>query len=128
MVAKRNTWQRETVRRAMLQEQGFISAQELYDKLRAAGSPIGLATVYRSLSSLVELGEADTINSPAGENLFRFCNSGQHHHHLICRVCGATTEIAASEVESWAERIAQKHGYTEPSHIVDIFGVCANCR
>lgn len=127
MTAKRNTWQREAVRAAMASERTFISAQTLYDKLRAEGSPIGLATVYRSLSALAQAGEADTINSPEGENLFRFCTTGKHHHHLICRGCGATEEIDAAEVERWAEDIASKHGFSKPQHIIDIFGVCARC-
>ncbi|RRD35621.1 transcriptional repressor [Leucobacter sp. OH2974_COT-288] len=128
MTAKRNTWQREAVRAAMTNERSFISAQTLYDKLRAEGSPIGLATVYRSLSAMAEAGEADTINSPEGENLFRFCTTDKHHHHLICRSCGATEEIDAGEVESWAESIAAKYGYADPRHIVDIFGICEVCR
>lgn len=128
MASKRNTWQREAVRAAMQQEPGFISAQDLYERMRSEGSSIGLATVYRSLSALAESGEADTLNSPEGENLFRFCTTSDHHHHLICRSCGATLEIDASAVESWAESIATQYGYSDTSHIVDIFGTCADCR
>ena len=90
MVVKRNTWQREAVRAALADESGFVSAQQLHDRLRHSGSAIGLATVYRALASLVESEEADTLQSPEGENIYRFCQSSGHHHHLICRVCGHT--------------------------------------
>jgi Fur family ferric uptake transcriptional regulator len=62
-----------------------------------------------------------------GESLFRACTPGSHHHHLICRNCGLTVEIEADAVEQWAKNVAAEHGFTEPNHIVDVFGLCANC-
>ncbi|MBT1018574.1 transcriptional repressor [Canibacter sp. lx-72] len=128
MVIKRNTWQRDTVRTEMRRIQGFISAQGLYDQLRLKGLHIGLATVYRTLSSMTESGEADMLNSPDGENLFRFCKSNEHHHHLICRECGYAKEIEATPVEAWAAQVAHRNGFTQAQHIIDIFGICANCQ
>jgi Fur family ferric uptake transcriptional regulator len=127
MVAKRNTWQREAVRGALDQNEGFISAQSLHSTLRDTGSPIGLATVYRALADLQAEGEADSLQSPEGESLYRACESTAHHHHLICRNCGKTVEIEATEVEQWAHRVAGEHGFTEAQHIVDIFGLCEAC-
>lgn len=127
MTVKRNTWQREAVREALDSSGGFISAQGLHQSLRDAGSPIGLATVYRALADLATVGEADSLQSPDGESLYRACASIGHHHHLICRACGLTVEIEATEVEQWARRTASEHGFTEAQHIVDIFGFCASC-
>ncbi|MBT5575696.1 MAG: transcriptional repressor [Microbacteriaceae bacterium] len=123
---KRNTKQREEVWKALEATPEFVSAQELHLKLRGVGSTIGLATVYRTLNSLAEEGSADAL-SIEGENLFRACSPG-HHHHLICRACGATTEIEAGEVEVWARKTAGDHGYSNPQHIVDIFGTCPPCQ
>ena len=36
-------------------------------------------------------------------------------------------EIEADAVELWAKNVAAEHGFTEPNHIVDVFGLCANC-
>ena len=123
---KRQTWQREAVRDALSTSEGFVSAQSLHSSLRETGSSIGLATVYRALADLAEEGEADSLQQE-GESLYRACTPGSHHHHLICRSCGLTVEIEADEVEEWARTIAAKHGFTEPNHIVDVFGLCANC-
>ncbi|AJW80274.1 Fur family transcriptional regulator [Clavibacter michiganensis] len=124
---KRNTWQREAVRQALDASTEFVSAQRLHARLHEAGSPIGLATVYRALGDLAAEGDADSLQSPDGEALYRTCATGGHHHHLICRVCGKTVEIAADEVESWAHDVAARNGFTAPSHVVDVFGLCAQC-
>jgi Fur family ferric uptake transcriptional regulator len=124
---KRNTWQREAVRQALDASADFVSAQRLHARLHDAGSPIGLATVYRALGDLAAEGDADSLQSPDGEALYRTCDTGGHHHHLICRVCGKTVEIAADEVESWAHDVAARNGFTAPTHVVDVFGLCAAC-
>lgn len=126
-MAKRNTWQRERVRNALDDARGFVSAQSLHASLRDAGTGIGLATVYRALSDLAAEGEADSLQSPEGESLYRACLTPGHHHHLICRSCGLTVEIEADEVEQWAQRTARLHGFTEAAHVVDIFGLCTPC-
>ena len=122
---KRNTWQREAVRDALEHEAGFVSAQSLHATLRDSGSTIGLATVYRTLADLATTGEADSLQQE-GEGLFRACTSG-HHHHLICRKCGTAVEIEADAVEQWARTVAAEHGFTQPEHAVDVFGLCADC-
>ncbi|WP_165063150.1 Fur family transcriptional regulator [Marisediminicola senii] len=124
---KRNTWQREAVREALGTNEGFVSAQSLHSTLRETGSSIGLATVYRALADLAVEGEADSLQSDQGESLYRACTPGQHHHHLICRNCGLTVEIEADAVEAWAHRVAADNGFTQASHVVDVFGLCATC-
>ncbi|HTL40891.1 MAG TPA: transcriptional repressor [Pseudolysinimonas sp.] len=123
---KRNTWQREAVREALGEIDGFVSAQALHASLKDAGSEVGLATVYRALADLATEGDADSLQRE-GESLYRACTPGSHHHHLICRRCGATVEIAADAVETWARDVAAEHGYTQPQHVVDVFGLCPDC-
>lgn len=123
---KRQTWQREAVREALGSSEGFVSAQSLHSALRSEGSSIGLATVYRALNDLAEEGEADLLQQE-GESLYRACTPGTHHHHLICRNCGLTVEIEADAVETWAQDVAARHGFTAPHHIVDVFGLCPAC-
>jgi Fur family transcriptional regulator, ferric uptake regulator len=124
---KRNTWQREAVRDALDQTEGFVSAQGLHQALHATGSPIGLATVYRALADLAVTGDADSLQSPEGESLYRACSTNEHHHHLICRSCGLTVEIEADAVETWAKSVAAQHGFSQAAHVVDVFGLCAVC-
>ncbi|MEY4276170.1 MAG: hypothetical protein RIS26_633 [Actinomycetota bacterium] len=127
MTTKRNTWQKDAVRHALGEATGFVSAQQLHLVLRNHGSTIGLATVYRTLADLALANEADSLQSKDGELLYRACGT-MHHHHLICRECGKTVEIEASQVEQWADQVAKAHGFSSPSHTIDIFGVCASCK
>jgi Fur family ferric uptake transcriptional regulator len=126
VVVKRNTWQREAVREALGTTEGFVSAQTLHAHLREAGSSVGLATVYRALADLATEGDADALQQE-GESLYRACTPGSHHHHLICRQCGRTVEISADPVEQWAKDVAAANGFTQPEHVVDVFGLCAEC-
>lgn len=126
-MAQRNTWQRDRVRTALGDAAGFVSAQDLYAALREDNTGIGLATVYRALATLAASGEADQLQSPEGEAIYRACSTTGHHHHLICRNCGLTVEIEADAVEEWARAAAAAHGFTQAQHVVDVFGLCENC-
>jgi|GEM_PF-1173289 len=125
---RRRTWQREAVRDALASSSGFVSAQTLHGILSSSGRRIGLATVYRQLASLAAAEEADTLQSVDGEVVYRACDMHEHHHHLICRSCGRTVEISASPVEEWASRVAAEHGFTHDRHVIDLFGLCPDCR
>ncbi|MGO1769458.1 MAG: Fur family transcriptional regulator [Microbacterium sp.] len=126
-MVQRNTWQRARVRDALNEVEGFVSAQTLHQRLRDEDTGIGLATVYRALAGLTGTGEADSLQSPEGEALYRACESSGHHHHLICRRCGTAVEIEARAVEKWAHDTAESHGFTDAEHVIDIFGLCAAC-
>lgn len=123
----RNTRQRAAVLAELSQESGFVSAQQLHYQLAQRGEAIGLSTVYRNLSSLCAAGEVDVQVNPDGESVFRKCGE-RHHHHLVCRGCGATEEISAHEVERWAEAIGKEHSFSEVTHTIELAGLCPDCR
>jgi Fur family ferric uptake transcriptional regulator len=122
---KRQTKQRDEIRQALEARDDFVSAQQLHHDLSLSGTAVGLATVYRALNALADNGGADTLTKD-GETVYRACDPG-HHHHLVCRECGTTIEIHADEVEHWAQAVAKTHGFSNPRHVVDIFGVCPAC-
>ncbi|MFY9330989.1 MAG: Fur family transcriptional regulator [Candidatus Nanopelagicales bacterium] len=125
-VGVRSTKQRTAVVDALSRIDDFRSCQELHDTLRGADQEVGLTTVYRTLQALVDTGDVDVIVRADGESVYRLC-SRHHHHHLICRNCRATVEVEAPEVETWAESVAREHGFADPTHIVEIWGLCADC-
>lgn len=122
----RPTRQRRTIAAALRQLEDFRSAQDIYDVLLRRGEKVGLSTVYRTLQSMAELGEVDRLISASGEAVYRRC-SDEHHHHLLCRDCGATEEITGEEIEAWARGVAADHGFTQVEHNVELFGLCPRC-
>ncbi len=122
----RQTRQRTAVKAALEGRDEFMSAQQLHDVLRQQGDSVGLTTVYRSLQALADAGEVDLLVTDDGETVYRRC-SPEHHHHLVCRSCGRTVEIAGPAVETWADAIAREHGFTEISHTLELFGLCRDC-
>lgn len=124
--AVRSTRQRAAISALLENREEFRSAQELHDELRRRGEGIGLTTVYRTLQSMAAAGLVDTLRTDTGESLYRRC-SAHHHHHLVCRSCGATVEVQGGQVEKWTAEVASAHGFSDVSHTVEIFGVCAGC-
>jgi Fur family transcriptional regulator, ferric uptake regulator len=122
----RATRQRLTVLESLRGRPGAVTAQELHMQLRQAGEPVGLTTVYRTLTALAEAGFLDVFDRD-GEQAFRLCGDA-HHHHLVCETCNTVEEIPAVEVERWVAQVADRHGYEVTGHRADIFGICAACR
>ncbi|RFU20046.1 Fur family transcriptional regulator [Geodermatophilus marinus] len=122
---RRQTRQRSAVLALLDDLDDFRTAQELHTLLRERGDAVGLATVYRSLQALVDDGLVDVLRTD-GEAAYRRC-SAAHHHHLVCRGCGRTVEVADPPVERWAARVAAEHGFADVQHQLEVFGTCADC-
>jgi len=122
----RHTRQRGLIAAALADTDQWLTAQQVHRRLVESGQPVGLATVYRTLASLVATGQVDAVR--AGDGMaYRRC-SPSHHHHLTCRHCGRTVEIAAPPLERWAQAVAAEHGYDSIDHIVEITGRCPGCQ
>ena len=122
----RPTRQRRAVATCLDRVDDFRSAQEIHALLQERDERVGLATVYRTLQALAESGEVDVLRAEDGETLYRRC-SESHHHHLVCRTCGRTVEVAGPAVERWADAIAREHGFTDVDHTLELVGTCATC-
>jgi len=122
----RATRQRAAVAAALDSVEDFRSAQELHGLLRQRGEPVGLTTVYRTLQALAEAGDVDVLRTADGESAYRRCSTG-HHHHLVCRRCGRTVEVAGPAVEAWADHVAARHGFVDVAHTLEVFGTCPEC-
>ena len=123
----RPTRQRTAVAQALEASDGFCSAQQLHARMRQGGEHVGLATVYRTLQALADCGEVDALHSDEGETVYRACSTG-HHHHLVCRSCGKAVEVSGPPAfERWAAQVAREHGFSEVTHTLEVFGLCAEC-
>jgi Fur family ferric uptake transcriptional regulator len=124
----RVTRQGQAVLGVVVSSEHFRSAQDIHAQLRAAGETVGLTTVYRHLALLTDEGQLDALQTADGELVYRRCQSDHHHHHVVCRQCGRGTEVEVPDLERWAESTAEALGYSDVTHTVEIFGLCAECR
>ena len=125
---RKRTRQGSAVLRSLDASDGFRTAQQIHGDLRAAGDGIGLTTVYRHLQLLADDGEVDALQLDGGEVAYRRCATGHHHHHLVCRSCGRSVEVECPDVGSWAQSVAGDAGFSDPTHRVEVFGLCAACQ
>ncbi len=124
---QRMTRQRSAVVDLLEGVDDFRSAQQIHEMLRARGDAVGLATVYRTLQAFAETGDLDVLRTADGESLYRRCKVRAHHHHLVCRSCGATVEISDDLVERWANAVGAEHGFVDVAHTAELIGTCARC-
>ncbi|MEA2497695.1 MAG: Fur family transcriptional regulator, ferric uptake regulator [Actinomycetota bacterium] len=123
----RSTRQRTAILELLKDADSFLGAQEMYDALRDKGMTVGLTTVYRNLQMMADVNEVDVVRREDGELMFRRCRAEDHHHHLVCRSCGYTVELANDQLESWASSLARKHRFSEVTHDLELFGLCDSC-
>ncbi len=123
----RTTRQRAAVADLLARTEEFRSAQQIHAVLESEGTQVGLATVYRNLTALAESGDVDQVRNAEGETLYRRCEAPVHHHHLVCRQCGRTVEVAGGALEAWIAQVSGEHGFTAVEHTAELFGLCAQC-
>ena len=104
-----------------------LTAQEIFDELREAGRPVGIASIYRSLEQLTRDGFVQRVD--VGDGTARFephHPDGRHHHHLVCAECGHVEAFADDVLEQVLHKVEGQTGYSV-AHDVVLRGVCEKC-
>ena len=105
-----------------------LTAQEIFDRLRAGGRRVGIATVYRTLDQLTRDGLVSRIDLGEGTARFEPVHSGGgHHHHLLCEQCGKVEAFADDELERALRKVERRTGYSVAGHDVVLRGACHDC-
>jgi Fur family ferric uptake transcriptional regulator len=123
----RITGPRRAVIQAMLDDEGYSSPHQIHERARRHCPTVGLVTVYRTLDLLAEMGFVRRIHTEDGCHGYAAASNG-HHHHLICRRCGATVEFAGCDLSAFLARVGQETGYEIEGHLLELVGICAACR
>jgi Fur family ferric uptake transcriptional regulator len=110
------------------QEGGCLSAEEVRERVRAAGKRVGAASVYRALSVLSELRLLHSVSMPGAPVRYELVlPGGHHHHHIVCDRCGTTASFQDPALEAAIERLGERVAYTVGSHDVTLRGTCPRC-
>jgi Fur family ferric uptake transcriptional regulator len=106
-----------------------VSAQEIHDAVRAGGALLGIASVYRTLEGLGELGLVQRVDLGDGISRFeRVTPTGDHHHHLVCADCGKVEPFEDPALEAAIVGVAGGKGYDVAAHDVVLRGSCGDCQ
>jgi len=124
---KRST-KRDRVLQVFLRQEGHLSADDLFDRVRREAAGIGRATVYRTLQWMVGAGIARKVDFGEGRSRFEASYRHPRHFHLICTSCHTSSEFLSSDVESLMEEIAAARQFTAAQSVVQIYGTCEQCR
>jgi Fur family ferric uptake transcriptional regulator len=105
-----------------------LTAQEIFDQLRADRRRVGIASVYRILEQLSREGYVQRIDIGAGTSRFEPLHAdGEHHHHLVCDDCGKVEAFADDELEAVIHKVERRTGYSVAAHDVVLRGACRDC-
>lgn len=106
-----------------------LGAQEIHDRLRESGRPVGLASVYRVLDTLADKGLLQRLEFGDGVARFEPVRSDEsHHHHLVCDGCGKVETFSDERLETALRDVEDKSGYAVAAHEVVLRGACSACR
>lgn len=122
------TPQRRLIAEVFLKQDGHLSTEELYDKVRKEDSSVGQATVYRTLKLFCESGLGKEVHFGDGVARYERIVGVTHHDHLICIGCGKQVEFIDEDIEKLQEKLAERHGFLLTSHHMNLYGVCPVCR
>jgi Fur family ferric uptake transcriptional regulator len=119
---------RESIVELLAGQDCCLTAQEIFDALRAADRRVGIASVYRVLDLLTGMKLVQRIDVGGGVARYEAAHpGGEHHHHLVCEECGDVVAFEDERLEDELERLAADLGYVVAAHDVVQRGACGDC-
>ena len=105
-----------------------LSAEEVHAELIASNAKVSLATIYRTLRLLVQMGFLHELElSEGGHRYELISNDFLDHHHLICIRCGRTEEFENDKVLEAGKIAAEKNGFTLIESSLNVRAICPQC-
>ncbi len=122
----RMTPQRMMILAAIENSDDHISAEEIYSQVVAKYPNVNISTVYRTLELLKRLGLVTETDLGGGRVSYHPAEKG-HHHHLVCRECGATIDLDELLLAPLKAALLREHGFIADLRHLAILGRCVRC-
>jgi len=122
----RLTPQRIMILSAIENSNNHISAEEIYAQIVAKYPNVNISTVYRTLELLKRLGLVTETDLGEGRVRYHPAEKG-HHHHLVCRECGAIIDLDESLLAPLKSALLQEYKFVADLRHLAILGRCVNC-
>ena len=124
--ARLTTSRRATVETLVANHHRHISAEEIVDAVRMRHSDVAESTVYRTLSTLEELGLITHMHLDHGPATFHL--SDDRHRHLVCRRCHQVIETPSDLYAGVIRELDRRYGFEVQDEHFAVTGVCRKCR
>ncbi|WP_346887292.1 Fur family transcriptional regulator [Clostridium sp. UBA1056] len=124
------TPQRRSILDEIIKNEGsHLTTEEIYDLVKVNCPEIGLATVYRTVQLLEDMGVLYKLDLDDGCNRYELCDEDEshQHHHLICQNCGKVIEVEGDLLEELEQGIEKKYNFKIKNHSLKFYGICDNC-
>lgn len=120
----KKTDKRERILSMFANTDKYLTARDLLTVFKKDYPGMSFDTIYRNLSTFVELDILEETELNGERNFRMHCESDHHHHHFICRDCGNVKELSICPMEMLGEKLP---GYAIEAHKFEIYGKCPNC-
>lgn len=124
---RRLTAQRQLILEVLEASDGHLEAEALHDRVRARDPHISLATVYRTLAVLEDMGRVEKHSLGEDHGHYEAVHDGPHYH-FACLGCGKVIEFDAPEVARVVRRLGEREGVRVTEARLNLSGYCARCR
>lgn len=120
------TPQRKAIIKVLESADAVLSAQEIFTEVIKILPNINFSTIYRNLDLLLERGILCRITPESGGILYELRREEGHHHHVICKKCGASIPLDYCPMANIEKELSRK-GFTPTEHRFEIYGYCNKC-
>lgn len=110
-----------------LREGGHQGVEAITEAVRGRMGSVSTQAVYDVLRALTATGLARRIE-PAGSAALFEARTGDNHHHLVCRSCGAVADVDCAVGQAPCLRPATTAGYLVDEADVTYWGICGACQ
>ena len=123
----RLTPQRIAVLKVLAVSKGHPSVEQIYERVRADFPTTSLATIYKTVTLLKEMGQVLELGFSDGRNRYDGYKP-YPHPHLVCVRCGKIVDVKVDALSELPQEVTRKTGYKIVSHRLDFFGLCPQCQ
>ena len=122
----RLTPQRQLVWEVLRSAEDHLTAEDIHDRVVRSAPDLNVASVYRTLTLLTELGLAKEVRLGDGPAHWEIAHPDDEFH-LVCRVCSGVDHHHSEMVEAVRAHLSDEHGFTAEDVDLVVHGVCAGC-
>jgi len=122
------TPERQTIFRRAFATHKHFEAEDLLLSLRQDHQRVSKATIYRTLSLLVQSGHLREVIFGEKHSHYEHVHANEHHDHLICSSCSKIIEFTDEAIERLQDEVCKRYKFKAESHRMQIHGLCEDCR